>query len=507
MTRKRAQPEGKRRNRLVLPALLVLALGLFSVAGWLAFNPVSSARPVPQGDPGANDPAGPNVVIYLIDALRADRLGCYGYDRATSPQLDALADESVLFEQCSAPAPWTLPSVVSLLTSTFACEHRVLVDGQQLGESLEPLAVRLQRIGYATASLHANVYAGKMSGLDRGHDRCEQTRVVNAELVDEWLGTHPDGPLYLYVHNIEPHDPYLIPRQSIDLFGDVPDETRRQVASAYNDYRKLTRVDFSARRPVGLTDNTADQAAALQALDTLKPDIDVLYDASVGLADRRLGRVVERLKQRGLWDNTLFIALSDHGEELGDHGGWQHDQSVWEELTRVPLLIHFPQARHAGRRVGDAVSLVDVMPTILEVVGRPDLAGGCRGVSLVPLAEGRTLPETSGYRVTAVRMNRKKFYRPYKQSRGDDNLVIRRGPDKGIWNVESDTFELYDLSLDPGERTDLAGKYPDETEAMLRFARSWLEECGRGAPEPPAIRLEDLDEKTRENLRALGYID
>jgi len=442
-----------------------------------------------------------NVVIYLIDTLRADRLGAYGYDKPTSPHLDALAAEGIVFEQCQAPAPWTLPSVVSLLTSTFPCEHGVLRDGERIGEALDPLAVRLQRAGYATAAFVANPYAGAMSGLDRGYDQSGREQIIRRT---------EEGsvrPLHLYIHTIEPHEPPRAPDRLVRLFGNVSSETKQAIARDLRVYRRLTRVDFDAGSPVGTTDNTADQDAALRALADHKSDLLVLYDAAVRRADENLGAMIQLLRDRGQWDNTLFLVTADHGDEFGEHGGWQHDQSVYEELLRVPLIVRLPGGRFAGLRVTDPVSLVDVVPTILDYLNRPDLAEGCRGRSLMPLITGNRLPPADEPLVTAVRMNRKKFYRPWRQSRGDVNVVLRQRDHKGIWNAEIETFELYDLASDPGETRNLATAQPELASTMVEYARRWLADCGRQATTTAPTDRENLDPETLERLRSLGYVE
>jgi arylsulfatase A-like enzyme len=491
-----------------LVVLLAVTAGLLGVAGWIATRP---------GSPGAGSASGgrsvglggatPNVVIFLIDTLRADRVGAYGYDRPTTPHLDALAAVGVVFEQCNAPAPWTLPSVVSLLTSTFPCEHGVLVDGQRVGESHRPLAARLKEVGFATASFYANAYAGPMSGLDRGCDVAQGMRYVDGQAIDQWFEGRPGSPFYLYVHNIEPHNPYMAPDRLVSHFGSVSAETRQLVMQRYLDYRKLTRHDYSAKLPVGTTDNTAEQAEAMRLLDELKDEIEVMYDAVVRHADERVGSVIEVLRRRRVWDNTLLVVTADHGEELADHGGWQHDQSVYEELVRVPLIVRFPGDRFAGRRVQGVVSQVDLTPTILDAVGRPELASGCRGTSLLPLLDGGAQRDFDDLAITALRINRKKYYRPYKETRGDFNVVIREGGFKGIWNVETQTFELYDLAVDPLEQVDLAEGSGDRTASMQRFARAWLDACtGPEAGQTP-VHPEELDEESLENLRSLGYVE
>ena len=160
------------------------------------------------------EPAPLNVVIVVIDTLRADRLGCYGHERPTSPRIDALAAEGVLFERACASAPWTLPSVSSLFTGLLPAEHRVLVDGDRLEESVPTLAEGLASLGLATWSLHHNPYAGELAGLARGFQVCRLTeRDTDGPSLAAFLAERPRSPFFLYVHNTEPHDPHEVARQ------------------------------------------------------------------------------------------------------------------------------------------------------------------------------------------------------------------------------------------------------------------------------------------------------
>ncbi|MCP4250528.1 MAG: sulfatase [bacterium] len=448
-----------------------------------------------------------NVVIFLIDTLRADRLGAYGYPQATSPHMDALATRGVVFEQCTAPAPWTLPSVVSLLTSTFVCEHGVIVDRQKIRDEMEPLAARLKRAGYTTAAFYANSYAGPMTGLDRGYDHHQSVRAADGDTVGPWLDQVGSGRFFLYVHNIEPHNPYAAPDRHVRRFGQVGTETKRMVQERMLGYRKLTRVDFAAGQNVGTTDNTAAQEETMGAIAALREDIDVLYNAAVRQADERVGSVIQALKQRGQWENTLFILVSDHGEEMGDHGGWQHDQSVYEEMVHVPLIVRFPKSRFAGRRVEQVASLVDVAPTILAFIGRDDLTSGFRGRNLLPRIQTREAPGADEPAVTSMRINRKKFFAPYRRTRGEINVVVRQDSWKGIWNAEVPGFELYNLAADPTEQSDLAGSQATIAASLRDFAQQWLQTCGIPSDDVAPGGLEGLDAETLENLRSLGYIE
>jgi arylsulfatase A-like enzyme len=457
--------------------------------------------------PLATDHEPPNIVIFLIDTLRADRLGVYDYQRRpTSPRIDALAAESVVFEQACAPAPWTLPTLVSLMTSTFPCEHRVLNERQKLSDSADTLAARLKRIGYTTLGLYANAYAGRKFGMHVGYDHLKSSPRNEREQVTDLLDRFPQTPFYLYIHNLEPHHPHHYAPAGLMGFRRVPLRVREKIDRHYKAYRTLTRIDFKKKQPLGTTDNTAKQDRHLAALTALRDDYNELYDAAVWVADMHVGSVIDLLKERGLWENTLFFVLSDHGEELNEHGGWLHDQSVYEELMHVPLIVRFPHGQHAGRRVKSVVSLVDVLPTLFDYLEQPELSRGARGRSLMPLIRDKRLDHVEDFTVPGLRINRKKYYRPWKESRGDVNVVVRRGHWKGIWNVEPDTFELYDLAQDPGEQNELGAAQPELVTAMRAFARSWYKQCGETGPRR-AEDVGELDEETRQNLRALGYLD
>ena len=488
--------------------VLAVALTLCVLFGFGGLEISPGEPPREDAAPTTNStPPRVNVVLFVIDTLRADRLGVYGYQRRpTSPNIDALARSGIVFEQACAPAPWTLPSMVSILTSTYLCEHQILDNRQKLGDELEPLAARLKRLGYAARGLYANALVGPTYGLARGFDSYMPLKGKCEEKIRQLLDNVPPEPLFLYVHTIEPHTPYLYAPMHLDGFRDVSRATRKEIQESYLKYRNSTRVDFAAKEPLGTTDNSAEQKHCMAALNARRDDYNELYDAAIVAADQLVEVLIERLKERGLWDNTLFILTSDHGEEMNEHGGWLHDQSVYQELVHVPLVMHLPHDQYAGRRISRVISLVDVLPTIFDVLDQPSAARGARGASLMPLIRGTADVAENDLCVTSMRWNAKKYYRPWKESRGDVNLVLRLGEWKGIWNVEPQTLELYNLRTDPAEQRDVCEENPELSLKMKQHAATWLEECrtwgsasSKPAPEP--------DEETLENLRRLGYAD
>ena len=304
---------------------------------------------------------------------------------------------------------------------------------------------------------------------------------------------------------MELHDTYFTPYRFINRFGEINPETMAEYPDFIRDYARLRHVDWKLGNPLGTTDNSAEQRKMLDYFSSLQNPIELLYDAATLWADANVGDVIDILKQRGVWDQAIFIFLSDHGEELGEHGGWFHGQSTYEELAHVPLIIHFPGGEYAGQRITEPVSLVDVMPTILDYLGTLESCGGCRGNSLMPLVRKSGESPDTHVTIPSVRINRVNHYRPWKESRGDVNVVVRQDNWKGIWNDELQTLDLYDLVTDPKEQADVSLKHTELTAMLGEKARSWLKTCQSYAP--PVEEIEEIDDETREKLRALGYFN
>jgi arylsulfatase A-like enzyme len=451
------------------------------------------------------------VVVFVMDTLRADRLGTYGYPRPTSPNIDALAGQSVLFEQAYSTAPWTLPSMTSLITSTFPCEHDMVSSIRTMNHSVMTFAESLQQSGYYTGGYYANVYVGPNRGLSRGYDNLiDRTYVPRQQLykdlpnqVRNFLAEVPDRRFLLYLHMMEPHDPYLVPQIYSHEFGYVDSDLKRRIGETIVKNNVVALIDWQAAQTSMPAEILARQVGLLDELEAYRKPMNQLYDASVAWADEVVGSIIEVLKEEGVWDEALFIFLSDHGEEIGEHGSWGHRNSVYEELTRVPLLIHFPGNEMAGRRIDTPVSLVDVMPTVLDYLGLADLCRQCRGQSLLKLAGGLQ-SNVKNITFHSVRQNVEDFFKPLKESRGDTNVSMRQGNWKGIWNSDQEQLELYDLDLDSGETENVAHRYPELAGNFEKQARTWLRECqgrrmetGDGVPPDPQVF---------EQLRSLGYV-
>lgn len=478
----------------LLPALLAIPL---VTLGCSAEVDLEASR-LPAGIPPL--PHRPHVVLVLVDTLRADRLEVYGYQRPTSPNLAALAEESFVFEEARGAAPWTLPSVVGMMTSTLPLEHRVLARGQTLSPSVATLPVRLQEMGFTTAGFITNPYAAEASGLTRGYDHLvtdeNEGHAVDLKAIEAWLDANPEDSHFLYVHSTEPHRPYKASAEILARFGEVDEADYKKVQRAMRRMRSNSRKDFEEGKPLGTTPTDKDQQKAIENLAALREDIDNLYDAGVAWGDANTGALIELLKERGMWESTLFVFVSDHGEELYDHGGWLHHRTLFEELMHVPMIAHFP-GQETGRRVASSASLIDVFPTIMDYLGLP--ADGLKGVSLL----GAVGEEPAGPRVVANRFNQMIHYGPDVDRFGHVNLAVIDGDWKGIWNVDLDSFELYNLASDPTETQDLSAQSPDIAGRLLGFGKTWLE--GIGEPLVSGGEGQEVDQDVLERLRALGY--
>jgi arylsulfatase A-like enzyme len=472
--------------------VLILAMAMGSCAEQ---NPAIGSRDVP-------------IIIYVVDTLRADRLGLYGHTRPTSPNIDALAAESVVFDQAYAAAPWTLPSVASLITSSYPCEHRLVADLRRLTDSTMTLAQLLRQSGYHTGGFYENLWVSSGTGLARGYTDLayREYRTNDSELSSDVRGvleTLTNDRFYLYLHTMEPHNPNLVPPIFVQEFGHVSQSTQQIIGQASKSLRKAYLQVPQPELNVSADDILARQNELISVLKSHSDQMDLLYDASVAWADDTVGRVVQVLKDEGVWNKAIFILLSDHGEEIFDHGNWGHGQSIYEELIRVPLLIHFPENEMAGKRINSSVSLVDIMPTVLDYVGLKKFCEDCRGRSLLPFLRG-SIWASDDFSTDFVRINEANQYAPWTNDRGNINVGIRRDHLTGIWNHQPATVEIYDTGADPGERKNLRSEYPDFAKEVRRRAHTRLEKCEAWLGKQ--IEPHEMEADVREGLKALGYL-
>ncbi len=392
------------------------------------------------GAPGADGP--PPVVLISIDTLRADRLPVYGYGGVDTPAIDALAAAGIVFERAFSQSPLTLPAHASLLTGLLPPQHGVRSNvGYKLaGERLPSLARRLGELGYATGAAVSSFVLRRETGIAEGFDLFEDGIDLGAEsgagglqrrgpatlaAIRPWLESVAGRPFFLFFHIYEPHTPY-----------DPPEPYRSRYPEA--------------------------------------------YDGEVAAADGVVGDLLAELRRLGVYDRSLVILTSDHGEGLGEHGEDEHGVFLYRESLEVPLVVKLPAGARAGERVPGPAQLADVAPTVLEVVGA-GAAEGLAGESLLVLPR-------PGRRIFA-----ETFYPRFYFGWSELFSVF----DGRFHLIESPEPELYDLRVDPSELRNLAASEPRRAAELRRELRGLAL-----APEPPATG----DAESRKKLAALGYV-
>jgi len=462
----------------------VLALASMVLAAAL-FSPGCGRKPS-AGHGGQRS----NVLLIVVDALRADRLECYGYGRQTSPTLNALAQEGALFGDDMSQGAETVVAVPTLLTGRLPREHGVLWvrrdDKVWVGPGLRlpTLATILKDNGYSTAAVSGNPLVGPSIGVERGFDSFDQRAGqvyawlhasgadINACAYD-WLRRYRrDKPFFLYLHYIDPHNQYR-PPSAFCVFGRPgytprDDKINKDLNDVFDPHldKRVTRTMLLEH---GLSERDVERMSDL-------------YDGEVLSADHYIGELLGRLKREGLYDNTIVIVTADHGESFMDHRDLEHGGSLYQELVRVPLIIKGPRIR-GGQEVDDLVQSVDLAPTILDAVGiSPNATMSGRSfyqelTSGKPIGDEVGIAELPAKSMRAVRVGK---------------LKLIEGPDR---------VELYDLAQDPHELQDLAGERPNDVERLRSVLREFLK---RHPPAPEGT--EPASQREVEALKALGYL-
>ena len=394
-----------------------------------------------------------NVLLITIDTLRADHLGCYGDTRASTPSIDRLASDGVLFERAETAAPITLPAHASILTGTYPASHGVRNNGTYRLGRADTLAEVLHAHAYRTAAVISGYPLATRYGLSQGFDSYddrlppEKHRQVSfrerkAEEVTRaglaWVVERPDQRFFLWLHYFDPHAPYAPPSPYAEQYSLTP------------------------------------------------------YDGEIAYVDREVGKFLERLRHLGLMDETLVVLVSDHGEGLGDHGEATHGVFLYESTLRVPMILSLPGVLPRGKRVSTPIRTIDLMPTVLKLVDLPE-PEDIQGTSLLPLASRRG--------ADLLLKSVSESILPRENYGWSELASIRVGDWKYILAPRE---ELYDLRTDPQELKNLA----DRREADLgRFREEVHRLMADAAPVGrPAAYRQELDETARERLLSLGYL-
>jgi arylsulfatase A-like enzyme len=457
----------------------------------------------------------PNILLITPDTLRSDHLSCYGYKNIDTPAIDSIAADGVLFKNTVSASPWTLPSFASILTSLYPTVHKAeskIYDKKTgIGEEIITLTQILKEIGYHTRAHIQNLFFDKYFGFHRGFDYYrmfshkiqekiakkkraflwinylyktslkENSSVNNVvkstEEVLRWLeqNDRERNPFFLWLHYFDPHLPY----ERYKSYG-----LDRDYEGPLADDRFVRKLDMPELRIGSLK---LDQAAKKHFIS--------LYDEEVLFVDENIDKILKKLRKLNLIENTIIIFTSDHGEEFWEHGAFEHGHTLYRELLQVPLLIRFPQSLPSGKTIDAQVRTIDIMPTVLEMLGvKHDIP--LTGKSLLPLVRGEEKGGRTAFSESLA------YY--------EERKSIKKGKYKLIYFPDSKISELYYLETDPQEKNNVFSQRKKEALSLKEELITWMKDSeklaqklSKGEKSKPV----KLDKKTKKELKSLGYIN
>ncbi|MFH1789035.1 MAG: sulfatase [Candidatus Altiarchaeota archaeon] len=406
-----------------------------------------------------------NVIVILVDSLRADHLGCYGYPRNTSPNIDALAGQSIQYNHAFSAAPWTSASVASLFTSFYPSAHGVTALSERGSETVSSilsadfvtLAEALKENGYATYGVTANAWITPRLGFTQGFDVFQELDYKDGGDAENLTGVALDfidsadtaRPFFMYLHFMDSHMPYE-PLPEFDVFNESLDGYSGESQNKINKY-----------------------------------DGEILY------LDIKLGEFFTHLKEKGIYDKTLIVFLADHGEQFGEHGSMGHGKSVYNVETHVPLLI---KSGGVGAERDDTVSLVDVYPTILDIIG-VRINHTIQGESLLAGKQGGAFSET-----TYLVDEQKSFVR----SDGKKMIIAYNTTEKLVDRSDELNRQVYDVKTNSREKSGIKeGALSDELAGELYTLYSQTRKYRKNV----SVQEAQLTENTIKRLKELGYLN
>jgi arylsulfatase A-like enzyme len=442
-----------------------------------------------------------DLTLITVDTLRTDHLGYHGYERETSPRLDRFAEqECVIFDQAIVQWPKTTPSLASMLTSTYGSSSGIRGSKSSVPDKLDTLAEVLQAAGYKTYAIVFNPNLAVQFGFDQGFDIYTEAfmlegRTYPAEgATNEAVRIMKDHPknesFFLWVHYIDPHTPYEPPGDFNEMFiGDAHD-LQNDMIEVFTDETKK----YQSIGGISIFAQLADEAR--QGFYIAQ------YDAEIRATDYEIGRLIDELKRMGFYDNSMVIFTSDHGESLGENEYYfGHGQLPYDNCSRVPLLIRIPELKDPGRREEDVVALIDLMPTVLDFFGLPFPGQQVEGVSMADSILGQPSEMTkivfteSGYRDPELQRSIRdsEWKLVFVPSEADQKLMT------------GDVFELYNIQKDPEEQENVAEQFPKVKDRLQKVLFQWIDSKPL-AKAVPQLAEEDLNSKTVDQLRELGYV-
>jgi len=516
-------PHGPLAAALQRRAQFTAALGAASmVLAPLAAAGLGAARYPPATLPAqaagrAPPPDAPDVVLIVLDTLRADHLGAYGAPHDASPSFDALAAQATLFEHCFAQAAWTVPSHASLFTGLYPVSHGASFEhARRLDDRFQTLAEWLGESGYRTAAFVANPHLA-LANLDQGFELYRElagpfsalmlrrplsvlgaparwTDEGGAQAVREietFLSSYGEqsgaAPLFLFVNLLEPHWRHLPPYLE-----------RRDALAASGGYLAGTLASMRFYGPLAMARGGLDDPADLAALRAL-------YGAEILYQDRLLGQLVELLETHLELDRTLLLVTADHGENLGEGGRFDHVFALNDHLIRVPMLIRYPPRFDAGARRRELCQLVDIPATVRDVLGHTGPARDAGKSLAVHETDAHRFAYAEGdpYLEHLDRMSRAAGPKRDLSDFAEPLRSIRDARYKLVWSARRGSM-LFDLSEDADELRDVAAQHPEERDALERELERWYASQPRYVPNAPAPVI-GPDDAARARLRSLGY--
>jgi arylsulfatase A-like enzyme len=482
-----------------------------------------------------------HIILYVLDSLRADHLSCFDYHRTTSPNIDLIAKDGVVFKRCYSTSTWTRPVAASILSGTYPAINGVQGRSDYFDSSIFRLPEFLQFHEFQTACISAIGNVSTTFGFSRGFDYfCDlykepdliKTREkssglaegleddVDAEVIFPlaedinsfflpWLETKKQKNTFSLLWSIQTHEPYQ-PPQEYNRFIDPNYDGR---FAGHRDMIRRVRTEEDRRNLIDL------------------------YDGEILYNDACIGTIVRYLKENNLYEDTLFVILADHGESLGEHGIYSHGHLPYEQVARVPLIIKFPKNEYAGKSINRLTSLMDLFPSIIEYLNihlSEEISEYIRGKSIFQLIRDDyyqnhqylyTETRYSDAKPTfqAVISDNYKYIKviPTKVQASVIKTTIKRLINEKIWISilrnplymikrygQLETRQLFNLESDPGENRNLAEEEPEIVDEMERLLQDWKNDCHRQPlPRSPFESDQQDEEIIRQQLRALGYLD
>lgn len=434
-------------------------LGVFLIYATLVS--VFGLLPRPLDIPPDYSCIGCNIVLISLDTLRADHVGCYGYGRDTTPNIDRLCAKSFVFMDAASPMPTTDPTHASMLTGLYPYSHGVLDNKMKIRENATRIAEILREAGYRTLGVVSNYHMGRGNGMEKGFERYlddfPEHWISAGETVDRvinLMNSETNRPFFLFVHVWDPHVPWQAPVEH-DLFK--PAECRKNMSS-YDDSQTHPHPMRYARRTMPQSD--IDRIVSL-------------YDAEIHYADSHVGRLLKWLESMRLMNDTIVIITSDHGEMLQEkirsHGyGFDHGHYLHDGNLRVPLILYHPKRGEGRINVSVQASPQDIAPTITRLLNLSDGRHGFHGEALLtPNGPGGT---------KELFVQRKPFYPG--DSPDLEEYALRTGEWKYMIDLQGEN-QLYNLSADPGEKNNLVKQYPEVAVEMDKSISAYIEKTGK----------------------------